>query len=125
MRSAKAAKEIKALINDSIEKIEGGEKLVNESGTSLNQIVKEVQRVSDLISGIQADTDKQAGLIGAVNVSVKHIDDAARQNARLTTRASEESGSLLENSKKMGSLVRFFSSDEASVTASAKVVAIR
>lgn len=124
-RSATAAQEIKELINDSVEKIEGGEKLVNESGTSLDRIVTEVQRVSDLISEILEDTDKQAKLIDEVNQSVKIIDDVAKQNAGLASQASEESGSLLENSKKMGSLVSFFSDRGTTVNQHPKVVAIR
>ena len=124
-RSAKAAQEIKELINDSVAKIEDGEALVNESGTSLDQIVTEVQRVSNLISGILLDTDKQAGLIDGVNQSVKNIDGAAKQSSGLASQTSEESGALLESSKNMGSLVGFFTTSGKSFPGDSKVVAIR
>ncbi|MCA0177582.1 MAG: methyl-accepting chemotaxis protein [Proteobacteria bacterium] len=91
-RSAEAAKEIKSLIGDSVDKVENGARQVNEAGQAMGEIVSQVKRVNDLIAEISNATTEQSGGISQVNIAVSQLDQVTQQNAALveeTTAAAE------------------------------------
>ncbi|HJV62489.1 MAG TPA: methyl-accepting chemotaxis protein, partial [Albitalea sp.] len=79
-RSAEAAKEIKALIGSSVDKVESGSKLVADAGATMNEIVASVQRVTDIIGEITAAASEQSEGIGQVNTAVTQLDQMTQQN---------------------------------------------
>jgi len=115
-RSAAAAKEIKALINDSVEKVDEGSKLVDESGKTLEEIVTAVKKVSDIIAEIAAASQEQSTGIDQVNKAIIQMDEVTQQNAALVEEAAAASESMDEQSKGLSKLMEFFGtadSDEA------------
>ena len=94
-RSAEAAKEIKTLIGDSVEKVETGAKLVDHAGQAMSGIVEQVRRVTDLISEISASTREQSGGIDQVNVAVAQLDQVTQQNATLVEQSADAAHSLM------------------------------
>jgi methyl-accepting chemotaxis protein len=82
-RSATAAKEIKGLINESVQKVTDGSTLVNQSGKTLDEIVKSVKRVTDIIAEISAASQEQAGGIDQVNQAIAQIEATTQNNAAL------------------------------------------
>lgn len=108
-RSADAAKEIKALIEASVKKVEQGSELVNESGDKLQQIVDGVRSVSELVDGIAAATSQQASEIDNINQSFEKIDRSVKQNSELVKSTSAASDSMNQQSQKLSELVSIFS----------------
>jgi methyl-accepting chemotaxis protein len=104
-RSASAAKEIKALIDDSVAKVEAVSKLVDSAGATMAEIVSSVQRVTDLMSEMAAASDEQSQGIGQVNQSIAEMDDATQQNAALAEEAAAAAGSLQLQSEKLAQVV--------------------
>lgn len=98
-RSATAAKEIKDLINDSVEKVNAGTQLVDESGRTLNDIMESVKRVSDIVAEIAAASEEQAQGIDQVNNAVSQMDTTTQQNAALVEEASAASKALEQQSQ--------------------------
>jgi methyl-accepting chemotaxis protein len=94
-RSAQAAKEIKGLIGDSVDKVQAGSQLVGEAGSTMNDIVQQVSRVTDLMAEINASTSEQSTGIVQVNQAVASIDQGTQQNAALV----EESAAAAESLK--------------------------
>ncbi|MDH5369647.1 MAG: methyl-accepting chemotaxis protein, partial [Gammaproteobacteria bacterium] len=107
-RSAGAAKEIKSLINDSVEKVDEGSKLVDESGKTLEEIVEAVKKVSDIIAEIAAASQEQSSGIEEVNKAISQMDEMTQQNAALVEEAASASESMEEQAKNMIELMRFF-----------------
>jgi methyl-accepting chemotaxis protein len=107
-RSAAAAKEIKELIQDSVEKVKGGSELVNESGATLQEIVAGVKKVGDIIAEIAAASAEQSAGIDQVNQAVTSMDEVTQQNAALAEQTSAASASMTEKAREMESLVGFF-----------------
>ncbi len=107
-RSAGAAKEIKSLINDSVEKVDEGSKLVDESGKTLEEIVEAVKKVSDIIAEIAAASQEQSSGIEEVNKAISQMDEMTQQNAALVEEAASASESMEEQAKNMLELMRFF-----------------
>jgi methyl-accepting chemotaxis protein len=107
-RSAGAAKEIKALIKDSVEKVEEGSRLVNESGVTLEGIVTSVKKVSDIIAEIAAASAEQSSGIEQVNKAIAQMDQVVQQNAALVEEAAAASESMDEQSKALLQLMTFF-----------------
>ncbi len=102
-RSAAAAREIKALIGNSVDKVEAGSKLVASAGSTMEEVVGSVRKVSDLIAGIAAASREQSAGIGQVNLAVAQMDQVVQQNASLVEAAmagtesmKSQAGSLLE-----------------------------
>ncbi len=110
-RSAKAAKEIKALIKDSVEKVDEGRKLVDESGKTLDEIVTSVKKVSDIIAEITAASLEQSSGIDQVNRAIIKMDEVTQQNTALVEQASAASESMNEQSKGLSELMEFFGDD--------------
>lgn len=107
-RSAGAAKEIKQLINDSVEKVSEGSKLVDESGDMLAQIVTSVQEVSGLIAEIASASAEQAAGIEQVNSAVTNLDSVTQQNAALVEEASAAAMSLQDQAGTLDTATSFF-----------------
>ncbi|HMM74631.1 MAG TPA: methyl-accepting chemotaxis protein [Gammaproteobacteria bacterium] len=112
-RSASAAKEIKALINDSARKVAEGSHLVDESGHTLSEIVSSVKRVSDLVADIALASDEQASGISQVNMAVTQMDQMTQQNAALVEQAAAASESMDQESRALLEVVGFFKHEEA------------
>ncbi|WP_375575265.1 methyl-accepting chemotaxis protein [Paracidovorax oryzae] len=93
-RSSDAAKEIKALISTSVEKVEAGSQQVEEAGRTMADIVTQVKRVNDLISEISAATQEQAQGIGQVSDAVSQLDQVTQQNAALVEESAAAADSL-------------------------------
>jgi len=104
-RSASAAKEIKALINDSVGKVEEGSKLVDESGRALGEIVTSVKKVTDIVSEIAAGTQEQSSGIEQVNKAVMQMDEATQQNAALVEQAAAASQAIVDQAQSLNALV--------------------
>jgi methyl-accepting chemotaxis protein len=114
-RSAEAAKEIKALIGTSVDKVETGSKLVQDAGTTMNEIVASVQRVSDIIGEITAAASEQSDGIGQVNGAVTQLDQMTQQNAALVEQSAAAAQSLKEQAHKLAGVVGTFRLHEAQV----------
>ena len=111
-RSATAAREIKALIGDSVAKVETGSQLVRDAGATMTEIVASVQRVSNIIGEISASTVEQSQGIGNVNGSVAHLDQMTQQNAALVEESAAAAESLSEQARKLAALVGHFKVSE-------------
>jgi methyl-accepting chemotaxis protein len=104
-RSAGAAKEIKALIQDSVGKVSEGTKLVDESGRVLGEIVIGVKKVTDVVAEISASSREQASGIEQVNKAVTSMDAGTQQNAALVEQASAAAQSLMEQATNLSKLI--------------------
>ena len=98
-RSATAAKEIKGLINESIQRVTDGSELVDQSGKTLAEIVGSVKRVTDIIAEITAASQEQASGIDQVNKAIMQMDETTQQNAALVEEATSASQSMKEQAK--------------------------
>ncbi|WP_256078525.1 methyl-accepting chemotaxis protein [Massilia sp. YIM B04103] len=107
-RSAAAAKEIKALIGDSVEKVQTGSKLVDEAGGIMQEVVKSVQHVSDIISEITSASVEQSTGISQVNQAIVQMDDVTQQNASLVEQAAAAAGSLKDQAEGLVQVVSVF-----------------
>ena len=107
-RSAGAAKEIKALIEDSVGKVDAGGKLVDEAGKTMDEIVTSVKRVTDIMSEIAAASQEQSTGIEQVNQAITQMDDVTQQNAALVEEAAAASESLQDQAGKLAEAVSVF-----------------
>ncbi len=107
-RSAEAAKEIKTLINASVERVELGARQVNEAGLSVNEIVTQVRRVSDLINEISSATIEQSSGIAQVGHAVNQLDQVTQQNAALVEESAAAAESLRHQAAKLTDVVAVF-----------------
>ena len=110
-RSSSAAKDITGLIKDSVNKVEDGSRLVNESGDTLTQIVGSVEGVSNIIAEITAASEEQAAGIAEVSSAVQQMDQVTQQNAAMVEEAAAASEAMDEEAKGLRDLVSFFSVD--------------
>ncbi len=117
-RSADAAKEIKALINDSVNKVESGGKLVEQSGQTLKEIVVSVKKVSDIVAEIAAASREQAGGIEQVNRAILSMDQVTQQNAALVEETAAASHAMGEQAHELQNLMSFFKLDERTMPTS-------
>ena len=107
-RSATAAKEIKALIQDSLNKTSDGANLVDESGKMLEEIVASVKKVSDIVAEIAAASQEQAAGINQVNKAVLQMDEMTQQNAALVEEAAAAAENMGAQAHDLRSMVEFF-----------------
>ena len=120
-RSAEAAKEIKQLIGDSVEKVGAGTRQVESAGRTMDEIVVSVKRVSDLMADISAAAQQQSEGIEQINQVVEHIDESTQQNAALVEEASAAARSMEEQSTQLLQTVAAFR--VAGVSGAARVAA--
>jgi PAS domain S-box-containing protein len=104
-RSASAAKEIKALITDSVNKVAEGSRIVAESGHTLGEINTAVKRVTDVIAEIAAASQEQASGIQQVNRAIGQMDQVTQQNAALAEEATAASQSIVEQITRLAELI--------------------
>ena len=107
-RSATAAKEIKGLINDSVDKVKSGTELVDASGKALAEIVESVKKVADIVAEIAAASQEQSSGIEQVNKAVMQMDETTQQNAALVEEAAAASKSMEEQAHNLTQVVAFF-----------------
>jgi methyl-accepting chemotaxis protein len=116
-RSAGAAKEIKTLIRDSVEKVDEGTKLVNESGATLREIVASAKKVSDIVAEIATASSEQGVGIGQVNTAVSQMDGVTQQNAALVEEAAGTAGLLDGEARRLVELMHRYQLGESSAEA--------
>jgi methyl-accepting chemotaxis protein len=107
-RSAAAAKEIKTLIGNSVEKVDNGTKLVDEAGRTMQEVVSSVKRVTDIISEIAAASVEQSTGIEQVNAAVMQMDQVTQQNAALVEEAAAAADSMQQQAQALSKAVSVF-----------------
>jgi len=112
-RSAGAAKEIKALIGDSVEKVDTGSRLVDEAGQTMEQIVTSVKHVADIMSEITAASQEQSAGIGEINQAITQMDEMTQQNAALVEQAAAAAESMQEQAALLAEAVAAFKLDDS------------
>ena len=117
-RSASAAKEIKDLIADSVNRVEAGSTLVEQAGGTINEIVASVKRVTDIVGEIASASQEQSTGIEQVNQAVTQMDQVTQQNAALVEEASAAAQSMAQQAQGLRAAVAFFKVDGARVAVS-------
>ncbi|HJV85811.1 MAG TPA: methyl-accepting chemotaxis protein [Noviherbaspirillum sp.] len=112
-RSAGAAKEIKALIGDSVEKVDAGSKLVDEAGKTMDEIVTSVKHVADIMNEISAASQEQSAGIEQVNLAINQMDEMTQQNAALVEQAAAAADSMQTQAATLGQAVAVFKLNHA------------
>jgi methyl-accepting chemotaxis protein len=107
-RAAAAAREIKALIGDSVEKVDFGAKLVAEAGSTMEEIVQSVQRVTDIMGEIAEASREQESGIAQINQAISEMDAVTQQNAALVEEAAAAAQSLQDQSRDLANTVSVF-----------------
>jgi len=107
-RSADAAKEIKTLIGDSVDKVDAGSKQVDQAGATMTEIVQAVKRVTDIMSEIAAASNEQSAGIEQVNQAIVQMDEVTQQNAALVEEAAAAAESMQEQANVLMDAVSIF-----------------
>jgi methyl-accepting chemotaxis protein len=124
-RSATAAKEIKALIGNSVEKVEDGSRLVAQAGDTMQEVVGSVKRVTDIVAEIAEASREQSAGIDQVNQSVGQMDAVTQQNAALVEQAAAASESMQDQAAKLAQAVSVFKLDADRAGAASRAVAVK
>ncbi|MGF6600548.1 methyl-accepting chemotaxis protein [Paraburkholderia sp. GAS448] len=111
-RSATAAKEIKQLIGDSVERVNNGSTLVEQAGTTMGEILQAVRRVTDIMGEIAAASEEQSSGISQVGRAVTQMDEVTQQNAALVEEAAAAAASLQDQAARLRETVSAFRVDE-------------
>ncbi|WP_426071394.1 methyl-accepting chemotaxis protein [Janthinobacterium sp. DSP2-3-3] len=119
-RSAAAAKDIKVLIGDSVEKVEAGSVLVGKAGRTMDDIVASITRVTDIMSEITAASSEQSAGIEQVNQAIAQMDQVTQQNAALVEEAAAAAESMQEQAASLSAVVSIFKLEVASAAASGR-----
>ena len=107
-RSAGAAKEIKVLIGDSVEKVNAGSVLVNQAGVTMDEIVSSVKRVTDIMSEITSASHEQEAGIGQINQAITEMDTVTQQNAALVEEAAAAAEALRDQATSLAQVASIF-----------------
>ncbi|MFZ6771544.1 methyl-accepting chemotaxis protein [Undibacterium sp. SXout7W] len=113
-RSANAAKEIKELISNSVDKVEAGSRLVDDAGKTMDEIVVSIKSVADIMAEITAASAEQRDGINQVNLAITKMDEATQQNAALVEQAAAAAGSMREQANNLNHAVSIFKVDGGS-----------
>jgi len=124
-RSAAAAKEIKQLIGDSVEKVDIGTRLVDHTGATMREVVDSIQRVTDIMGEISSASQEQITGIDQVNQAMGQMDNATQQNAALVEEATAATAALQDQAQRLAQVVDVFKLDARYVTPAAPVVAVK
>jgi methyl-accepting chemotaxis protein len=124
-RSAAAAKEIKALIGDSVGKVDAGSKLVDTAGATMSEVVASVKRVTDIMAEISNAGQEQAAGIAQVNQAVVQMDGVTQQNAALVEQAAAAADSMQGQARQLLAVVSKFKLAGAQATPQSGAVALR
>ena len=119
-RSAEAAKEIKRLIDDSVERVEQGASLVNQAGATMQEVVASIGRVTDIMGEISAASQEQSAGVGQVGSAVVNMDQATQQNAALVEEVAAAAGSLNQQAQELVQAVAVFQLSDGQSTYTAK-----
>lgn len=111
-RSASASKEIKALIQESVEQVKNGSQLVNQTGATLEGIVTSVNKVADIIAAIAEASREQSSGITEINTAIAQMDEMTQQNAALVEETTAAAQSLAQKGIELNRLISFFRVDE-------------
>jgi methyl-accepting chemotaxis protein len=111
-RSASAAREIKELISDSVEKVDAGSRLVDQAGATMNRIVTSVQQVADIMNEIASASQEQSSGIAQVNITITTMDTTTQQNAALVEEAAAAATSMREQAQRLVAAIAAFRIDE-------------
>ena len=111
-RSAAAAKEIKSLINASVERVEQGTALVDQAGITMNEVVSSIQKVTAIVSDISHASAEQREGIEQVNRAIVEMDSVTQQNAALVEEAAAAAQSLLDQATELADVVSIFKLDD-------------
>jgi methyl-accepting chemotaxis protein len=126
-RSAAAAKEIKGLIGDSVEKVDAGTRLVDQTGATMEQVVGAIQRVTDIMAEIASASQEQIQGIEQVNQAIGLMDESTQQNAALVEESAAAAGALQVQAQRLAGLVYVFKLDArmaAPVATSSRALAV-
>lgn len=115
-RSASAAKEIKTLISDSVDKVNAGTKLVDHAGVTMDEIVKSIRHVTDIVVEISAASEEQTAGIEQINHAIMQMDNVTQQNAALVEQSAAASQSLQSQAEALMRVVSAFKLDGRDVT---------
>ncbi len=107
-RSAEAAREIKTLINDSVERVEQGSRLADQAGNTMQQIVSGIQRVTDIVSEISSASHEQSRGVSQVSAAVSQMDHATQQNAALVEEMAAAANSMSSQAQQLVKAVAVF-----------------
>jgi len=116
-RSAAAAKEIKVLIGDSVDKVDVGAKLVDQAGATMEQVVSSIRRVTDIMAEITHASQEQTGGIEQVNQAIGQMDQVTQQNAALVEEAAAAAASMQDQAATLAQVVSVFKLDGHAVAA--------
>ncbi|MDN2709119.1 methyl-accepting chemotaxis protein [Janthinobacterium sp. SUN118] len=122
-RSAAAAKEIKGLIDDSVQKVEAGSQLVDKAGRTMDEIVQSISHVTQIMNQITDASDEQRAGIEQVNQAIGQMDQVTQQNAALVEQAAAAAESMQEQAAKLADVVGLFKLDATQQYVSASVSA--
>jgi methyl-accepting chemotaxis protein len=111
-RSAAAAKEIKELIGNSVEQVDIGSKLVQQAGSTMNEVVDSVRRVTDIMGEITSASSEQSIGIDQVNTAITQMDQVTQQNAALVEEAAAAAASMQEQAERLADVASSFKLDE-------------
>jgi methyl-accepting chemotaxis protein len=123
-RSATAAKEIKALIDDSVGNVEAGGKLVGEAGRTMAEIVSSVKRVNTVVLEMTTASQEQSSGIEEVNNAISHMDEMTQENAALVEEAAAAAQSMHDNALKLSDAVSFFKLAGAAAAPASRAAAL-
>jgi methyl-accepting chemotaxis protein len=112
-RSAAAAKEIKALIDDSVTQVDAGSRLVDQAGSTMDEVVASIARVSGIMGDITTATQEQSAGIEQINQAVVEMDNMTQQNAALVEQASAAAQALQDQAARLAQAVSVFKLDGA------------
>jgi len=118
-RSASAAKEIKALIDDSVSRVDAGSRLAAQAGTTMSEVVASVARVSNIIAEITVASQEQSAGIEQINQAVTQMDSVTQQNASLVEEAAAAAESLRDQASHLVQTVSIFKTHDSQVAAHA------
>jgi methyl-accepting chemotaxis protein len=107
-RSASAAKEIKQLIDDSVQKVGAGSELVERAGATMSEVVASVKRVTDVVAEISAASNEQSTGIEEINRAITQMDEVTQQNAALVEEAAAAAQSLQDQAGRLSQVVSVF-----------------
>ena len=110
-RSAAAAKEIKGLIVDSVEKVDAGSKLVEQAGATMDEVVSSIRRVTDIMGEITAASHEQSSGIEQVNQAMSQMDQVTQQNAALVEESAAAAESMQDRARELAQAVSVFKLD--------------
>lgn len=115
-RSASAAREIKVLIGDSVDKVDAGARLVEQAGATMDEVVASVSRVSRIISEIAAASLEQTLGLGHINAAITHMDQSTQQNAALVEQSTAAAESMQEQADNLIKAISVFQVDGMQAT---------